>query len=87
MVKAGWREKDDRSIKEIKAYMEHERLDAFIPSKIPHIAYLTNYYDIIHMNITWEEMICILVIPSTSENGRCFYTKSIIKLEERMISK
>jgi Xaa-Pro aminopeptidase len=62
----GWREKDDRSIQEMRAYMERERLDAFIPWKPQHIAYLTNYYDEVHMGIQWKEMTAVLVIPRES---------------------
>ncbi len=56
MKTTGWQEKDDRTIREMREYMVRERLDAFIPWKTAHIAYLTNYYDIVHMNIFWEEM-------------------------------
>ena len=63
----GWKEKDDRTISEMRTYMEAEGLDAFIPWKIPHIAYLTNYYDELHMGLQWEEMTAVLVIPRESE--------------------
>ena len=71
----GCREKDDRIFREMRAYMERERLDAFIPWKIPHIAYLTNYYDEVHMGIQWQEMTAVLVIPKASDAfivGSCF---------------
>ncbi|MBI2441420.1 MAG: aminopeptidase P family protein [Lentisphaerae bacterium] len=67
MKNTGWREKDDRTIREIRAYLEREKLDAFIPSKETHICYLTNYYDSIHMALLWEEMTAFLVIPKESE--------------------
>lgn len=63
MPPTGWKEKDDRTIAEIRAYLERERLEAFIPWKVPHLAYLTNYYDLLHMNILWEEMTAVLVVP------------------------
>lgn len=44
MSSTGWQEKDDRTIAEIRAYLEREELDAFIPWKVPHLGYLTNYY-------------------------------------------
>jgi Xaa-Pro aminopeptidase len=71
----GWREKDDRNIKEMRAYMGRERLDAFIPWKAQHIAYLTNYYDEVHTGIQWQEMTALLVIPKESNAfivGSCF---------------
>ncbi|MDP6114019.1 MAG: M24 family metallopeptidase [Planctomycetota bacterium] len=66
MTTTGWKEKDDRTIAEIRAYLTREKLDAFIPWKVPHLAYLTNYFDQLHMNILWEEMMAVLVIPLDS---------------------
>ena len=63
MNDTGWREKDDYTIQEIRSYLEHEKLDAFIPWKPEHIGYLTNYFDKVHTNILWEEMTALLVIP------------------------
>jgi Xaa-Pro aminopeptidase len=59
----GWREKDDRTIAEMRGYMEAERLDAFIPWKPPHLAYLLNYSDPVHTAILWDEMTAVLVVP------------------------
>ena len=67
MSTTGWREKDDRTITGIRSYLERERLDVFIPSKTAHIAYLTNYYDSLHMNILWDEVLAVLVIPRESD--------------------
>ncbi len=70
MKKTGWREKDDYTIREIRAYMERERLDTFIPWKPTHIGYLTNYYDTSHLDILvqqWEELTAFLVIPLESD--------------------
>lgn len=63
MQPTGWREKDDYTIREMRAYLEREKLDAFIPWKPAHIAYLTNYFDKVHVGIPWDEMIAVLVIP------------------------
>ena len=63
MATTGWKEKDDRTIAELRDYLEREELDAFIPWKTAHLAYLTNYYDLLHMEILWEEMVAVLVIP------------------------
>ncbi len=67
MKKTGWEEKDDYTIKEIRNYMKREKLDAFIPWKQSHLAYLLNYYDRLHSGILWEEMISVLVIPQESD--------------------
>lgn len=67
MKETGSREKDDRVINEIHNYLDNNKLDAFIPSKIAHIGYLLNFYDILHMNITWEEIIFMLIIPLESD--------------------
>ena len=67
MTSSGWKEKDDRTITEIRSYLEQHDLDAFIPWKVAHLAYLTNYYDILHMNILWEEMTAVLVVPRADE--------------------
>ena len=67
MPSTGWKEKDDRTIAELRSGMERQKLDAFIPWKGAHLAYLTNYYDMVHMSIPWEEMIAVLVIPLTAE--------------------
>ncbi|MBT3288624.1 MAG: aminopeptidase P family protein [Victivallales bacterium] len=69
----GWKEKDDRTRREMCKYMEREELDAFIPSKIPHVAYLLNYYDSLHAHILWEEMAGVLVVP---RNGDAFLVGS-----------
>ncbi len=63
----GWKEKDDRTITEIQNFLKQRKLDAFIPQKPAHIAYLTNYYDILHINILWEEMTSVLVIPHAAD--------------------
>lgn len=63
----GWKEKDDRTIVEMRQYMERERLDAFIPTKIVHIAYLMNYYDSAHTDISWEEFASVLVVPRSGD--------------------
>ena len=67
MSLTGWKEKDDRTIAEIRQYLERENLDAFIPWKVPHLAYLTNQYDMLHMNVLWEQRIAVLVIPREDE--------------------
>ena len=67
MPSTGWKEKDDRTIAELRAGMERQKLDAFIPWKGAHLAYLTNYYDMVHMSIPWDEMIAVLVIPLAAE--------------------
>ncbi|MBI3986541.1 MAG: aminopeptidase P family N-terminal domain-containing protein [Lentisphaerae bacterium] len=67
MNETGWREKDDYTIREIRGYLEREKLDAFIPWKPAHIAYLTNYFDKVHVGIPWDEMIAMLVIPRDSD--------------------
>ena len=67
MRETGWKEKDDYTIKEIRDYMEREQLDAFIPWKSAHIGYLTNYYDLVHINVAWEELTAFLVIPLASD--------------------
>ena len=66
-MRTGWKEKDDRTIAEMCDYMERERLDAFIPTKIPHVAYLLNYYDYLHAHILWEEMAGVLVVPRSGD--------------------
>lgn len=63
----GWKEKDDRTIAGMREFMERENLVAFIPTKIPHVAYLLNYYDKLHANILWEEMTTVLVVPRDGE--------------------
>ena len=63
MASTGWKEKDDRTITEIRHYLHWEKLDAFIPWKPAHLAYLTNYCDMLHLGIPWEEMIALVVIP------------------------
>ena len=63
----GWKEKDDRTIVEMRQYMERERLDAFIPSKTVHVAYLMNYYDFVHADISWEELASVLVVPRSGD--------------------
>jgi len=63
----GWREKDDRTIKEIRSYLEREDLDVFIPWKMHHIAYLTNYHDAAHQSIMWDEMCVVLAIPREND--------------------
>ncbi len=63
----GWKEKDDRTIAEIRLYLDSEKLDAFIPWKPSHLAYLTNYYDMVHFGIPWEEMTVLLVIPRADD--------------------
>jgi Xaa-Pro aminopeptidase len=65
----GWKEKDDRTIAEMCEYMELERLDAFIPTKTTHLAYLLNYFDYVHAQIPWEEMAAALAVP---RNGHAF---------------
>ena len=67
MASTGWQEKDDRTIVEIRQYLDREKLDAFIPWKIPHVAYLTNYYDMLHLSIPWEEILGLLVIPRVDD--------------------
>ena len=63
----GWREKDDRTIAEMCDYMERQRLDAFIPTKAVHLAYLLNYFDFVHAQIPWEEMAAALVVPRSGD--------------------
>jgi len=63
----GWKEKDDRTIAEMCEYMEREHLDAFIPTKAVHLAYLLNYYDLVHAQIPWEEMASVLVVPHSGD--------------------
>jgi Xaa-Pro aminopeptidase len=63
----GWQEKDTRNIREIRAYLERQKLDAFIPWKPAHVAYLTNHYDDLHLNILWEQVLGLLVIPLASD--------------------
>ena len=72
-VPTGWKEKDDRTIAEMCDYMKREDIDAFIPTKIPHVAYLLNYYDYLHAHILWEEMAGVLVAP---RNGEAFLVGS-----------
>ena len=67
MAQTGWKEKDDRTIAQMRDYMEREGLDAFIPSKTEHIAYLLNYWDIVHTSILWEERTALLVVPARGE--------------------
>jgi Xaa-Pro aminopeptidase len=67
MSKTGWKEKDDRTIAEIRDYLERQKLDAFIPWKVTHLVYLTNYCDMLHMNILWEQRSAVLVIPRADE--------------------
>ena len=62
IMSRGWQEKDDRTIRGMRDYMEREDLIAFIPTKVPHVAYLLNYYDQVHANILWEEMATVLVV-------------------------
>jgi len=69
----GWKEKDDRTIAEMCEYIKRERLDAFIPTKITHLAYLLNYYDPVHAYILPEEMAGVLVVP---KNGEAFLVGS-----------
>jgi len=74
MPPTGWKEKDDRTIAEIREYLDREHLDAFIPWKVPHLAYLMNYYDPLHAEISWEEGVGVLVIPREGEAfivGQC----------------
>lgn len=66
-MQTGWKEKDDRTIAEMREYMDREGLDAFIPTKIPHVAYLLNYYDCLHAQILWEEMAGVLVVPRSGD--------------------
>ena len=72
-MSTGWQEKDDRTIRGMRDYMEREDLIAFIPTKVPHVAYLLNYYDQVHANILWEEMATVLVVP---RNGEAFVVGS-----------
>ncbi len=67
MKNTGWKEKDDYTIQQIRDYLEKHQLDAFIPWKTAHIAYLMNFYDPIHAYIPWEEMMGLLVIPRKSD--------------------
>jgi len=67
MKETGWKEKDNRTIKMIHEYLERKNLDAFIPFKPTHVAYLTNYFDRIHTTIPWEEMWAYLIIPKNRE--------------------
>lgn len=59
----GWREKDDRTIREVRRLMREDELDALLPWKAAHVAYLMNFFDSVHAVIPWEEMLCFLVIP------------------------
>jgi len=63
----GWRQKDDRTIAEMRGYMEREKLDVFLPSKPAHIAYLMDYWDVLHTAILWEEMTAMLAVPASGE--------------------
>ena len=67
MSSMGWKEKDDRTITEIRQYLISEKLHAFIPWKPAHFAYLTNYFDLLHFGIPWEEMAVLLVIPRSDD--------------------
>jgi len=67
MAQTGWKEKDDRTIVEIRDYLEREKLDAFMPWKMQHLAYLTNHFDMLHMSVLWEQRWAILVIPRADD--------------------
>lgn len=59
-------EHDERTIGTIRGYLRDNGLDAFIPAKPAHVAYLTRYYDKLHVNILWEEMASYLAITPSA---------------------
>lgn len=59
----GWREKDERSLTEVRRLLSAARLDALLPWKTAHLAYLTNFLDGVHAAVPYEEMATFLLLP------------------------
>ncbi|MCX5660684.1 MAG: aminopeptidase P family N-terminal domain-containing protein [Planctomycetota bacterium] len=59
----GWREKDERTLVEVRRLLARDRLDAILPWKAAHRAYLLNFFDAVHADVPWEEMATFLVLP------------------------
>lgn len=51
----------DRNLAKIKDYLKARGLAAFMPVKPVHVAYLTHYFDELHIGILWEEMNAFMV--------------------------
>lgn len=59
----GWREKDSRTLAAVRRLLARERLDAILPWKAAHRAYLLNFFDAVHADVPWEEMATFLILP------------------------
>ena len=59
----GWREKDEYTLPEMRRLMSAAKIDAMLPWKSAHVAYLTNFWDAVHTPISYEEMATFLLVP------------------------